>query len=83
MLASVYRSRAKEQMYLYVLKKDDFSPVPGKLLKIFGQPEFSLQLNLSKRKRLARVELSEVKAALKEQGYYLQLPPVIHENKAD
>jgi len=83
MLASVYRSKAKDQMYLYITSKDDFSKVPESLLKIFGQPEFSLQLNLSKREKLARVELSEVKLALEEQGYYLQMPPVIHDNKAN
>ncbi len=83
MLASVYRSKAKDQMYLYINIKDDFSKVPEKLLKMFGMPEFALQLNLAKRKRLARVELSEVENALTEQGYFLQMPPSIHDNKAD
>lgn len=83
MLASVYRSKAKDQMYLYLAIKDDFTSVPEALLKIFGQPEFSMQLNLAKRQALARVELSDVKEALEEQGYYLQMPPAIHENKAD
>lgn len=82
MLASVYRSKNKEQMYLYLIKKDDFSGVPESLLKLFGKPEFSLQLNLAKRAKLARVELSEVKKALDEQGYFLQMPPPIHENQA-
>jgi len=83
MLTSIYRSKAKDQMYLYIAIKDDFSKVPESLLKIFGQPEFSLQLNLEKRKKLARVELSEVKQAIEEQGYYLQMPPVIHDNQAN
>ncbi len=82
MLASVYRSKAKDQMYLYLANKDDFSSVPDALLKIFGQPEFSMQLNLAKRQKLARVELSDVLEAMNEQGYYLQMPPVIHDNKA-
>jgi uncharacterized protein len=82
MLASVYRSNLKDQMYLYVLKKDDFSMVPEQLLKIFGHPEFSLQLNLAKRSKLARVDLGEVKKALTSQGYFLQMPPSIHDNQA-
>ena len=82
MLASVYRSNLKDQMYLYIIKKDDFSMVPETLLKIFGNPEFSLQLNLAKRSKLARVDLAEVKRALDGQGYYLQMPPTIHDNKA-
>ncbi|MFT6734106.1 MAG: hypothetical protein ACJAS9_002301 [Polaribacter sp.] len=83
MLASVYRSKVKDQMYLYISIKDDFSVVPEKLLKMFGMPEFALQLNLAKRNKLARVELTEVKKALAEQGYFLQMPPAIHDNKAD
>lgn len=83
MLASVYRSKAKDHMYLYLAVKDDFSSVPDALLKIFGQPEFSMQLNLANRQTLARVELSDVKGALEEQGYYLQMPPAIHDNKAN
>jgi uncharacterized protein YcgL (UPF0745 family) len=83
LLASVYRSKVKDQMYLYISIKDDFSVVPEKLLKMFGMPEFALQLNLAKRNKLARVELTEVKKALAEQGYFLQMPPSIHDNKAD
>ncbi len=83
MLASVYRSKLKDQMYLYLAKKDNFSSVPEALLKIFGRPEFSMQLNLKNRQKLSRVELSDVKEALKENGYYLQMPPAIHDNKAD
>ena len=82
MLASVYRSNLKDQMYLYVVKKDDFSMVPEQLLKIFGKPEFSLQLNLAKRSKLARVDLGEVKRALSSDGYYLQMPPSVHDNQA-
>ena len=83
MLTSVYRSKNKDHMYLYITTKDDFSEVPEKLMKLFGKPEFSMLVNLSKREKLARVELPLVKQALKEQGYYLQMPPVIHENKAN
>ncbi len=83
MLTSVYRSKLKDQMYLYIVKKDDFSKVPDELMRIFGEPEFSLQLNLAKRAKLARVKLSEVKEALRDNGYYLQMPPVIHENRAN
>ena len=83
MLASVYRSKAKDQMYLYLSVKDDFSSVPEALLNLFGMPEFAMQLNLAKRETLARVELSELKTALKEQGFYLQMPPAVHENKAN
>jgi len=64
-------------MYLYLPKRDDFSSVPEALLKVFGQPEFALQLNLAKRDKLAREDIEEVKAKIQEQGFYLQMPPVI------
>lgn len=83
MLTSVYRSNKKEGMYLYLPVKDDFSKVPEKLMKIFGQPEFSLQLNLAKRDCLSRVDIEEVKSKMNQEGFYLQLPPVIHANQAD
>ena len=83
MLASVYRSNKKDDMYLYVVKKDDFSTVPEALLKVFGVPEFALQLNLKNRQTLARADIAEVKKQLQEEGFYLQMPPSIHDNKAD
>ncbi len=82
MLASVYRSNKKDEMYLYIPNKDDFSSVPEPLMKVFGKPEFSLQLNLAKRDKLARVDLNEVKQKIKEEGFYLQMPPVTHPNLA-
>lgn len=83
MLASIYRSNKKDEMYLYLPVKDDFSKVPEELMKIFGKPEFSLQLNLAKRDKLSRVDIEEVKLKLLEEGFYLQMPPVIHHNKAN
>ena len=83
MLASVYRSTKKEEMYLYVPVKDDFSQVPEALLTVFGRPEFALQINLAKREKLSRVDIEEVREKLNEDGFYLQMPPAIHNNKAD
>ncbi|EMH4162378.1 YcgL domain-containing protein [Pluralibacter gergoviae] len=75
MFCAIYRSSQRDQTYLYVEKKDDFSRVPEELLKSFGRPQFSMLLALDGRKTLANADLDKVKAALVEQGYYLQLPP--------
>ncbi len=64
-------------MYLYVTQKDKFDQVPESLMKVFGNPEFSLQLNLAKRDRLAREDINVVKEKLQEQGYFLQMPPPV------
>jgi uncharacterized protein YcgL (UPF0745 family) len=75
MLCAIYRSSKRDQTYLYVEKKDDFSRVPQDLMQGFGAPAFAMLLPLDGTKKLANAEIEKVKQALSEQGYYLQLPP--------
>ncbi|KAA8729870.1 MAG: YcgL domain-containing protein [Ewingella americana] len=75
MLCAIYRSTKRDQTYLYVEKKDDFSRVPEELLQGFGQPQFSMSINLAQREKLATADIEKVKQSLLEQGYYLQVPP--------
>ncbi|SNY73696.1 YcgL domain-containing protein [Enterobacter sp. CC120223-11] len=75
MFCVIYKSNKRDQTYLYVEKKDDFSRVPQELMQGFGQPQLAMILPLDGRKTLANADLEKVKKALTEQGYYLQLPP--------
>ncbi len=75
MFCVIYKSPRREQTYLYVEKKDDFSRVPDALLQGFGKPQLAMLLSLDGRKKLVNADLEKVKEALKTQGYYLQLPP--------
>ncbi|MEW5562121.1 YcgL domain-containing protein [Enterobacter asburiae] len=75
MFCVIYKSNKRDQTYLYVEKKDDFSRVPAELMQGFGQPQLAMILPLDGRKTLANADLEKVKKALTEQGYYLQLPP--------
>lgn len=75
MFCVIYRSPQRDQTYLYVEKKDDFSRVPEELLKGFGTPQLAMILPLDGSKKLVNASLEKVKTALQEQGYYLQLPP--------
>lgn len=75
MYCVIYRSRKREQTYLYVEKKDDFSRVPETLMKSFAEPHLVMLLPLDGSKKLASADIEKVKQALKEQGFYLQLPP--------
>ncbi|MFI8416908.1 YcgL domain-containing protein [Serratia sp. NPDC078593] len=77
MLCVIYRSSKRDQTYLYVEKKDDFSRVPEDLLKSFGTPQFAMMLDLEGRKRLANADIEKVKAALQQEGFYLQFPPPV------
>ena len=65
----------KEDLYLYVLKQDDFSALPEALLQSFGEPEFVMALELDSGRKLARADILEVMHGLSSQGYYLQVPP--------
>ena len=75
MFCVIYRSSKRDQTYLYVEKKDDFSRVPEELMKGFGQPQLAMILPLDGRKKLVNADIEKVKQALTEQCYYLQLPP--------
>jgi uncharacterized protein YcgL (UPF0745 family) len=77
MFCVIYRSSKRDQTYLYVEKKDDFSRVPAELLQGFGKPQLAMMLPLDGSKKLANADLAKVKASLEEQGFYLQVPPPI------
>ncbi|SFN47087.1 hypothetical protein SAMN05216516_10863 [Izhakiella capsodis] len=76
MFCVIYRSSFRDQTYLYVEKRDDFSRVPEALLCSFGRPQFVMMLPLDGRKKLANADPDKVTTALREQGFYLQIPPV-------
>ncbi|MFC3395685.1 YcgL domain-containing protein [Brenneria rubrifaciens] len=75
MFCAIYRSSKRDQTYLYVEKKDDFSRVPEALIKRFGTPHFAMLLPLDGSKKLANADIEKVKQALREEGFYLQVPP--------
>ncbi len=76
MICAIYRSLNKEGMYLYIEKKDDFSAIPEELSKSFGKPQFAMLFNLHGEKQLRVAPNNEVLNTIKEQGFYLQVPPL-------
>ena len=75
MLVAVYKSSKKDETYLYLPKRDDFSAVPKVLMETFGKAVFVMMLPLKKREKLALVDIDKLKVELDEKGFYLQLPP--------
>lgn len=75
MYCAIYKSSKKDSTYLYVNRKDDFSDVPEQLLQSFGNPQFVMMVNLEKREKLAIADINKVRDNLKNEGFYLQLPP--------
>lgn len=82
MLCAIYKSPKKEGMYLYIEKRDDFSTLPETLLALFGKPQFVMLFNLLGQKKLAQIDNQTVLEQIKQQGFYLQMPPPI-ENLLD
>lgn len=74
-LTSVYKSPKHDEMYLYVDKRKGMSDLPAALLEHFGKPVHIMDILLSRKKSLARVDIDKVKAEIAEKGFYLQMPP--------
>ncbi|MBS9783164.1 MAG: YcgL domain-containing protein [Pasteurella sp.] len=75
MICAIYRSPKKAGMYLYIEKKDYFEDLPETLLKTFGKPEFVMLFDLNGNKQLKIAPNKEVLTVIKDQGFYLQVPP--------
>jgi hypothetical protein len=72
----IYKSRKKDELYLYLAVQDDFSVVPEDLLKSIGsEPQFVMQLALNEERKLAREDVRKVMQNLQEKGFHLQMPP--------
>lgn len=82
MLCFIYKSPKKDQLYLYVDKKDDFSAVPEALISRIGEPEFVMQLELTADRKLAHEDAKQVIMQLQNQGYFVQMPPSISADTA-
>ena len=74
MQCAIYKSRKKQDTYLYLTDKDDFSRVPEPLLKLIGQLANVMDLELSPERKLAQEDTAEVLRNLRERGWHLQMP---------
>ena len=83
MHCAIYKGPKKTDHYLYVEREDDFSRVPESLMDMLGKLELVMTLELNAERTLAQVDAHQVKAALKDQGYYFQMPPKSHEIPAN
>ncbi len=77
MLCFIYKSLKKNELYLYLNKKDDFSSVPEELFKSLGRLEFVMELELTPQRKLAREDVVKVMASLEKKGFHMQMPPLL------
>lgn len=75
LLCQVYRSARRAGTYLFTERGAGLSRVPPALLEHFGEAQPVLLLHLHPGRRLAQADPAVVLAALRDCGYYLQLPP--------
>jgi uncharacterized protein YcgL (UPF0745 family) len=73
----IYKSPRKEEMYLYLARKDGFDAVPDALLTQFGIPVLVMEIELNEGRNLAREDVNQVRANLRARGFHLQMPPVL------
>ena len=59
MQCAIYKSRKKQDTYLYTATKDDFSRVPETLLKLIGELVHVMDLDLSPERKLAQEDTAE------------------------
>ena len=75
-ICCIYKSSKKDEMYLYVDKREGLERVPDVLLESFGKPVEVMTLLIAAGKKLARVDADKVLEEIEGKGFYLQMPPV-------
>ena len=84
LICSIYKSLRKDEMYIYVEKSQGVKAIPEALLSQFGQPQHVMDMLLSAEgKPLARADNQQVLNVIREQGFYLQMPPAQEEYLLD
>ncbi|BBB29047.1 YcgL domain-containing protein [Neptunomonas japonica] len=74
-ICTIYKSPLKDEMYLYVDKKDELKKVPEALIEMFGTPSHLMDMPMLPGRKLARVDVEKMLEGIKEKGFYLQMPP--------
>ncbi|ASK34491.1 YcgL domain-containing protein [Alloalcanivorax mobilis] len=75
LFCSIYRSARRADMYLYVERGKGLTALPEALRGQFGKPVHVADMILSEDRPLARADATKVMAQVRDQGFYLQMPP--------
>ena len=74
----IYKSSRKDEMYIYLAEEEGFDDVPEDLRQSFGEPVFVMELKLSEQRPLARADVVAGMRSLRDEGFYLQIPPKLN-----
>ena len=69
----IYRCNLKPDMYIYLAEEDNFENIPKEIYNTLGIVEFSMELDVMPKTKLAREDTSTVLSNLKEHGFHIQL----------
>lgn len=75
MLCYIYKSLKKADTYVFLGEKDRFAQIPKSLQDLLGKLDFVMKLDLAERDKLAYADPKQVIQKIKDDGFYLQLPP--------
>ena len=75
MLCKIYRSERQQGAYLYTTLEQGLEPVPGLLLTKLGDLTEAMSIMLEPGRKLANANVETVMTALRDDGFYLQMPP--------
>lgn len=70
----VFKSLKKDETYVFIQTTTSLSDLPDELIKILGQTEMVMTLDLTPEKKMARGTAVEVMLSIEKQGFYLQMP---------
>lgn len=70
----VYKSKKKDETYVFIPTATPLSDLPEKLLTVLGQAEKIMRLKLTPDKKMARGSAEEIIKSIEKQGFYLQMP---------
>ena len=74
MRCAIYKSLKKQDAYLYLADKDDFSRLPEALRELLGELAPVMDLDLEPERKLAQEDTAEVLRNLQVRGWHLQMP---------
>lgn len=78
----VYKSLKKDETYIFIPTTTPLSDLPDELMKVMGQTEMVMTLNLTPEKKMARGTGAEVMDSINKQGFHIQMPenPQLNKN---
>ena len=75
MQAHVYKSLRKDDTYVFLAARDDFTRLPEPLRTQLGGLRFVLEVALTPGRKLVREDVDVVRGNLALRGFHLQFPP--------